>query len=167
MKQIILLFLLAGVVITVGGLLSKTNNSGEFLARLVQQTMQVNRQTSTVIIGGHTFKVEIARTQEERAIGLTKYESLPEDFGMLFILPNDSEPAFWMKGMKFPIDIIWINNNKVVKIDSNLPPAPRDLPDQQIPKYLPGQPVDLVLEIAGNEAAKKGIKVGDNVETRY
>lgn len=38
--------------------------------------------------------------------------SLKENEGMLFVLNSSSRGGFWMKDMKFPIDVIWLNENK-------------------------------------------------------
>jgi len=67
-----------------------------------------------VTIGGTTVEVEIADTQTARIQGLSGRESLAENSGMLFLWPEADYYSIWMKEMKFPIDIIWINGNQVV-----------------------------------------------------
>ena len=58
------------------------------------------------------------------AAGLSGYAGLPEDAGMLFVFPEPIQPTFWMKGMLFAIDIIWIRDGTVVQIhESATPPG--------------------------------------------
>ena len=78
---------------------------------------QVNKNptpASKVMINNHTFSVEIATTSAQQQQGLSGRNSLPQNQGMLFIFKTAGRYAFWMKGMKFPLDIIFINNNKIV-----------------------------------------------------
>src|SRR4026208_1251957 len=71
---------------------------------------------STVTINGHTLNIEIAQTQIEREKGLSGRDTLPENSGMLFVFDKPDYYAFWMKDMKFPLDFIWIRDQKVVQI---------------------------------------------------
>lgn len=139
----------------------------ENLQNLISKTAEVPKTTKevkTINVGNTRFNVEIAKTEEERRVGLAKYESLQPDFSMLFVLQNDSKPNFWMKGVKFPIDIIWIDNNTVVDITANVPTVPENTPEAQIPRYSPKQLVDFALEVAAGTASAKGIKITDKVE---
>ncbi|OGY08196.1 MAG: hypothetical protein A2700_00355 [Candidatus Blackburnbacteria bacterium RIFCSPHIGHO2_01_FULL_44_64] len=144
---------------------SKPGNLEAFFARTGLPTANTPTLTQkTLTVGSSQFKVEVAQTEQARKTGLSGRESLPEDSGMLFVLEKkDEQPAFWMKGMKFPIDIIWINDNVVSEITSNVPTIPDNTPDPQIPKYAPRAKVDYVLEIPAGVANKRGIKVGDTI----
>jgi hypothetical protein len=74
-----------------------------------------------VHIGGVTIHAEIARTVEERAQGLGGLDSLPPDAGMLFVESDDNIPAFWMHGMRLPLDFIWISRDlRVVDVTENV-----------------------------------------------
>jgi len=119
---------------------------------------------ATLRIQGHILTVVLAETPSELASGLTPYEEVPNGTGMLFVLPQDSQPTFWTKGMHFAIDIIWIDDGQVVQIDAEVPPVLPDTPDAKVPRYRPGQPVDHVLELAAGAAEELGIRVGDKVE---
>ncbi len=109
------------------------------------------------------FNVEVAGTQETRKVGLGGRESLASDSGMLFIFDSSAKRSFWMKGMKIPIDIIWIKGNEIVDILQNVPPPLRGQKDSELTLYAPLTEVDKVLEINGGYAAKYGIKVGDKI----
>jgi uncharacterized membrane protein (UPF0127 family) len=115
-----------------------------------------------VRVKDQTFKVIVADTLEEREKGLSNKNSLPEDQGMLFIFDSPEYYSFWMKEMKFPIDIIFIANNKVVSVYENV--APPDSENTPLPLYKPTVPADKVLEINGGLADEFGIQPGDTVE---
>lgn len=118
------------------------------------------RQTGKVRINGVEIKVEIAKTPIELYKGLSGKDSLCQNCGMLFIFPTKAEKTFVVRGMLFPIDIIWISGEKIVKIDEELP-----LPDSpDLKKYSSGQPVDYVLEVNSGFCRENSIKAGDRVE---
>ena len=109
------------------------------------------------------IRVVVADTQAERAAGLSGYAGLPEDAGMLFVFAEPTQPSFWMKGMEFALDIIWIRDNAVVQIHAAVPPPPPDTPDDQLPRYRPDEPITHVLELTAGSAARYGITVGSRI----
>jgi uncharacterized protein len=116
-----------------------------------------------VTVNEQTFRVEVADTPEKRELGLSKKNSLPEDQGMFFVFDAPDFPSFWMKEMKFPIDIIFINNDTVVTVYDNVqPPESENAP---LPLYKPTAPSDKVLEINAGLAEQYGIKPGDTIQT--
>ena len=109
------------------------------------------------------INVLVADTPAERAAGLSGYDELPEDAGMLFVFAEPWQPSFWMKGMRFALDIIWIRDDTVVQIHAAVPPPPPDTPDDQLPRYRPNHPITHVLELNAGAAARLGIAVGDRI----
>jgi uncharacterized membrane protein (UPF0127 family) len=116
-------------------------------------------------IGQAKIKLEIADTPAKRYQGLSNRQSLCSNCGMLFVWPEVNgrpevrQRIFVMRNMNFSLDIIWIKDNTIVKIDKNLAPEgakPRHL-------YKSGQPVDYVLEVNGGFCEKNNIRVGDEV----
>jgi uncharacterized membrane protein (UPF0127 family) len=76
-----------------------------------------------VIIAGVRLSVEVADTPAERGRGLSGREMLPENSGMLFVFDTPGRYGFWMYGMKFPLDIIWIDERlRVVYFVENAQP---------------------------------------------
>ena len=61
-----------------------------------------------------TFNVEVAKTIEERRIGLMYRKELLNDEGMLFIFPREKIIQLWMKNTYIPLDVIFISENKVI-----------------------------------------------------
>lgn len=115
-------------------------------------------------INNHVFKVSIAQTSEEKQIGLSNKSSLPQDQGMLFPFEKEGFYSFWMRDMKFPIDIIYIRKNKIVTIYQNVQPP--KIKEENIPLYKPEEPADKVLEINAGLSQKYGFKKGDEVKIK-
>ena len=123
----------------------------------------INKKTTpTVTINGHVFQVETATTSAQQAKGLSNRKSLPEKNGMLFLFDRPSILTFWMKDMRFPIDIIFIKDNKVISIAHNAPPP--SSPEEDLPVYSPEEPSDKVLEINAGLSKQYNIKKGDTIE---
>lgn len=116
-----------------------------------------------VVINNGKLKVEVVNTQAKRGKGLSDRQSLGQDEGMLFVFEKVDKYPFWMKGLKFPLDFIWIRDNKVVDILENVPPPSPGQKDESLPIYLPKEPVDKVLEVNTGTVARLNIKVGDEV----
>jgi len=110
-------------------------------------------------IGDALFKVEVAEDIVSRSKGLSGWENLPEDQGMLFVFSRPGKHAFWMKGMNFPLDFVWIRDRKVVGVTENVPPGGSPLPRT----VRPPTPVDMVLEINSGLVSEKGIERGDQI----
>ena len=115
--------------------------------------------TKALSIGEKTLNVEIADTIASRTRGLSGRGFLSEDDGMFFIFPYSAIQYFWMKGMKFPIDIIWISCDKVVGMVVGA--EPETGPDYEI--FNSPEPVDKVLEINAGLTQRFGIKTGDSI----
>jgi hypothetical protein len=112
-----------------------------------------------VTIAGQILKVNLSQTEKERSQGFSGVKKLAENEGMLFILPQKQIPSFWMKAMNFPLDFIWISDQKVVDLTENvLPPkANHGLIATAQPRF----PCDKVLEVNAGFIKKHGIKIGD------
>jgi uncharacterized membrane protein (UPF0127 family) len=87
-----------------------------------------------VIIAGVRLSVEVADTPAERGRGLSGREMLPENSGMLFVFDTPGRYGFWMYGMKFPLDIIWIDERlRVVYFVENVTALRKHLRDLRAP----------------------------------
>lgn len=120
----------------------------------------------TATVGGKTYKLLLAKTDSEKQKGLSGRNNLASDSGMLFIFKDKDIYPFWMRDMKFPIDIIWIDDNKVVDFIENAPAAPSGQSPANLVIYKPDAKANYVLEINAQEISKNKIKVGDNVELK-
>ena len=115
-----------------------------------------------VKIGENFFKSEVAETIGQKAKGLSYRDSLDKDTAMYFDFSREDRHGFWMMGMRFPIDIIWIKNNEVVGIEKNASAPTPGTPESALKLYYPPEAVDKVLEINAGLSDELGIKVGDS-----
>jgi uncharacterized membrane protein (UPF0127 family) len=112
------------------------------------------------------FNIEIVDEPEERSLGLGGRESLATGSGMLFIFDKSEKYRFWMKGMRFPLDFIWINDTRVVDILPEMKPPEPNQPDETLPFISPIIAVDKVLEVNSGDARRYNIRVGDKIEIK-
>lgn len=110
------------------------------------------------------IKVEVADTQAKRSKGLGGKQSLASDEGMLFVFPKADKYPFWMKGLAFPLDFVWIRGEVVVDILQDVQPPSPGQTDDSLPIYLPREEVDKVLEINAGTIQRLDIKVGDAIK---
>ena len=110
-------------------------------------------------VGRVTFVIEIAVRPEEKEKGLGGRDSLAAGTGMLFPYDHKERYRFWMKGMRFPLDFVWITDQKVIDVTENVPPPS----GEQIATVQPRVPVSQILELNAGEVKKYRIKIGDPV----
>lgn len=123
-----------------------------------------NNTPSKLQINGVTFNVEIADTESKRNKGLSDRESLATDSGMLFVFPKVDKYVFWMKGMKIPLDFIWIKDDTVVDLLPNIQPPKTGEKDENIPVYSSKQEFNKVLEVNMGTIEHLNINVGDMIK---
>jgi hypothetical protein len=149
MKKVLLAFFFLVVAVIANAMVNKDSKS----------VFSIFVKPQTVTIDDAKFSVTIAKTQAEREKGLSGKDQLPQDEGMLFLFDKPDYYEFWMKDMKFPLDMIFINDNKVVDI------FPEVSDKNQTIKEKSRQPADKVLEINSGITKKYGFKIGDSVKT--
>lgn len=115
--------------------------------------------TTTATIKNVRYTVEVAATPQEKEVGLGGRDSLKPRHGMLFPYDHAERFSYWMKGMRFPIDIIWIRDNRIVDISKHVPVSKGGV----LPVYSAREPVNLVLEVAAGESDRNGFQIGDIV----
>lgn len=168
MKQVAGAFLLLIIVMAIVAWSSQPETLQNLGIQSNENTQREQAQEEEKIkltLGGEEFDAFLADTPAERERGLSGRKSLGKNESMLFVFEKeDVRPSFWMKDMQFAIDIIWIDDGKVVQITENAQPAGPGTPDGQIPLFLPKESVDFALEVKAGEAEARGISVGDGVE---
>lgn len=108
------------------------------------------------------LQLEVVNTPQSITQGLSGRDEIGAD-GMLFVFDRAQTPRFWMKEMKFDLDMIWIKEMKVVEITKNVPAPDLSVPLNQLPTYGPNQPVEMVLEVEAGKVGQWGIEVGDEL----
>ena len=108
-----------------------------------------------IIVGNVAVKVEIAASSAEKQEGLSGRNFMRKNSGMLFVFSQPDLYPFWMKDMKFPIDIIWLDENlRIINIEKNITPG--SFPK----KFTPQLPAKYALEVNNGWSDKNKIKEG-------
>lgn len=120
-------------------------------APLTERVLKVNRASVVV---------EVADTVASQVQGLSGRSSLAPDRGMLFVYPDQQVRNFWMKDMRFPIDVVWIADSKVVGVEESVP---HQSDDGEVVRFTPDAPADMALEVNAGWIRDNGIATGDSV----
>jgi uncharacterized membrane protein (UPF0127 family) len=108
--------------------------------------------------GLHSFKVEVARTPEQRAKGLMCRRTMGRDQGMLFTFDGETPIYMWMKNTYLPLDMVFVSpSGAVMAIAENTTPFSRELISSGAPAYA-------VIELNAGVAGELGIAQGSKVE---
>jgi len=119
-------------------------------------------QTAKVEIKNQVIKAEVAKSDKAKAKGLSGRKKLPRDKGVFFVFDKPDVYEFWMKDMKIPLDIIWINEGKIVDISRGvLPPVKNAEPVKVKPK----NPTKEVLEVYSGVG--QNWQIGDKVNITF
>lgn len=141
--------------------------SGLLIFNRLEKQVQNSEKPGVIITNENGQKInvttEIADTPKKHQQGLSNHQPLQENQGMLFVFNEKQIQSFWMKNMLFPLDIIWIEDNRIAKINANL--APEGETPQNI--YKSDIPVNYVLEVPAGFCQKNNIKIGDKVFYNY
>lgn len=110
-----------------------------------------------IVIRDEKMTLYIADTDTERQQGLSGSTRLQDDEGMLFVFPEKDLHSFWMKDMKYPLDMIFLNDNRIVDTFNNLSP-------ETYPKlFAPKEPANYVIEFNDSAIERLGLKTGDTI----
>jgi uncharacterized membrane protein (UPF0127 family) len=120
-----------------------------------------NRFVKVYFPDGFSATAELAVSDEQRAQGLMFRERINEDQAMLFIFEEEDIHSFWMKNMRFAIDILWLDSQRrVVHIENRVPPCSKD----PCPSYVPAEAAAFVLELQAGFVEKHGLQLYDRIE---
>ena len=111
-----------------------------------------------LLLNGERILVEVADTDALRTRGLSFRDELSSDRGMLFVLPSSEYAGFWMKDMKFSIDIIWLDEKKkIAHIEQAVSP-------ESFPRiFYPDKKSLYVIEVPAGFSQKHNLRVGDPI----
>lgn len=102
------------------------------------------------------YEVAIADNNKKRRYGLMNLQKMAKENGMLFLYNNHAIITMWMKNTLIPLDMVFIDNDKIVYIHRQAKPL-----DLSIISSV--YEVDKVLEINGGEVDIKKIKIGQKI----
>lgn len=127
------------------------------LTILVSKTkVRLNGSGYHLIVKNNEINLIIASTTESKELGLGGRESLPDNTAMLFTFERPYRVGIWMKDMKIPIDIFWLNEKReIITIYENISP------DTYPEVFSPVGNSSFVLETNAGFAKKNNLKVGN------
>jgi hypothetical protein len=120
----------------------------------------VSYATTTMTVNGTRFTLQIADTEAKQTLGLGQRDNMMPRAGMVFPYARPSQDlCFWMKDMRFSLDIIWLDAQKqITLIEPSLSPA-------TYPKeYCPPTPSQYVVELNAGKAHSLGLQQGQKLE---
>lgn len=113
---------------------------------------------------GKVLRVELMVKDEDRAMGVMFRPSLPRDRGLLFVFDRPDFHGLWMKNCRFPIDMVWLDEEKrVVHLAEAVPPCKAD----PCPVYVPLRRASYVIELNAGQARREKAVVGASVSFAF
>lgn len=122
------------------------------------------RERAQITVGETVLTVDLAIDPWEQTLGLGYRNGLEPGTGMLFINESAANQTFWMKGMRFCLDIIWIVDGQIVGAAENACPDPEGTADADRARYASNQPVTHILEVPAGWMAEHGYGPGTPVD---
>lgn len=120
--------------------------------------------TAIISLAGNELTVQVADNTYRQEKGLGGRSDLKYD-GMLFLFPKTAPYVLVMREMQFPIDIIWLSGGAVVDIAPNVPTEP-GVAEEDLRRYAPRKPANMVLEVKAGWAQANGLKLGDTLQVK-
>ena len=114
--------------------------------------------TQDIAVAGHTFRVELALTASDKERGLMYRDSLPEGHGMLFRFDPPAAANFWMKDVRFPLDLLYLDGNGCLISHHDRVPPCTSIPCALYPSR---RAVSWVLELPAGTREGLGLADGD------
>ena len=151
MNKKLYLYLIFSFLITLSGLF--------ILGTTYYNFSSVNKdyKKGNLIIANQKINIDIADNNELRYLGLSGRDRLNTDSGMLFVFGNSDYQIFCMRGMKFPIDILWIRDSKIIGFQENM------VVDNGAKNYSSPEPINYVLEINAGFVKDNYVSIGDPI----
>ena len=119
-------------------------------------------EVATVTVGDDALQAEIADTPQLQQRGLGYRDELAPGTAMIFVFDESSVRTFWMKGMRFCLDIVWIDSGQIEGAAENVCPIP-NAESADLPRYSSNVPVSHVLEVPAGWLAEHGYGAGTSV----
>jgi uncharacterized protein len=127
---------------------------------LAQTTQGAPAIITLTLPSGKAVQAEVMVEDQDRAMGLMFRPSLPQDRVLLFVFEGLGFHGIWMKNCRFPIDIVWLDEERlVVHVAEAVPPCRKD----PCPSYEPMRKAVFVVEMNAGLAAREGVEIGRQV----
>ena len=155
MHKRILIFILLGLLVNPSTLAWAQTNPTDSVGSMAKVTLHIGKASLTT-------EIAASGAQEER--GLMFRTKLPDNDGMIFILPSITNAEFWMKNTLIPLSVAFIDKDGVILEIHDMKPADPGVPDNQLPRTRSdSDKVAYALETNVHWFALNGIKPGDKI----
>jgi uncharacterized membrane protein (UPF0127 family) len=132
-----------------------------FLQNLCTSQTQEKGFIKMFLPDGYAITAELADSDDERQLGLMYRKKINPDQGMLLVFEQENFYSIWMKNMKIPLDILWLDKEKrIVHIERDVPPCKED----PCPTYTSRFPAMYVLELKAGSVNEHKLKMYDRVD---
>jgi len=122
------------------------------------------REVTTIFVGETSLDVDLAIDGAQQSLGLGYRNGLEPGTGMLFVGTDPMPRTFWMKGMRFCLDIIWIEGGEITGAAESVCPDPAGTDDVDRARFSSPGPVTYVLEVPAGWLADHGYGPGTAVD---
>ena len=109
--------------------------------------------------GAVLVNVEVADRPKLQSLGLMHRESLPEDWGMVFLFFDETSTGFWMKNTLIPLSIAFFARDGEILEILDMEPCETEA----CPTYAPGVSYRGTLEVNQGAFESWGVEVGDKI----
>lgn len=149
-KRNLILVLIGGAILLVGTLV------------LVSEKSNSNTPTTTkILLPTETLTATILDTPVAAQKGLSGQTSLPSKQAVLMVFPEPGRYGIWMPEMKFPIDVIWLDQNQtIVYLIPNM--SPNSYPQT----FYPTKPAKFILEANIKTIENNHLQLGDRINIK-
>jgi uncharacterized membrane protein (UPF0127 family) len=120
------------------------------------QDQPQNLAATTLKVGMHSIRAQLALTPQQRQIGLMFRRDMPNHEGMLFVFDQESPQCFWMRNTLIPLSIAFLADDGTVVNLADMKPQSDD-------SHCSSKPVRFVLEMNQGWFAKRGVKPGTRI----
>jgi uncharacterized membrane protein (UPF0127 family) len=161
MKKWFLIIFFIIIILTMGFLLKSSVVKGMRNKAETQLSAEEIKKwygnTIAIFVNGVSLQTSVADNEVDRELGLSGTPLLPLGMAKLFIFDHSDDWSFWMKDMKYPIDIVWLNEDKqVIHMEKNL--SPSTYPNST---YKSESPALYVIELPANYSDVLKLAAGD------
>jgi uncharacterized protein len=164
LSGIFMLFLVTCNFMLTATAAQSNNNETNPVLKAIQQASPTNNRylKAKVIVKAFDLNADIPIISEQMSKGLAVKNQLKENEAMFFVFEKPGRHSFWMKDMKFPIDIFWLDSDgKMVYIKENMQPCISTI---ICILYTPNADSQYVLETVAGFAQRHNVSVGTNID---